>query len=237
MNNSIFGNQKTGSIILCMRVIDHTEFLKILGKAFAKLILAGVIIGLLHAHDLLVALILALHLLRKFYLMFRKNGNKNYVLVLGMVLTGIFGVLAEKWGIYYGYWEYHDLSGSRTFPYWLPFAWMLSFYFIYDLELKLLKVIHIDLLKYKIIFALIIVAVFPTIGEMITIALGVWTYHWPYKIIGVPVYAIIALVVLHSFVQLLLVIYCNQKQIQDPIYTGLQKTKPAKHPEKKSQHQ
>ena len=60
------------------------------------------------------------------------------------------------------------------------------------------------------------------------------TYHWPYKIIGVPVYAIIALVVLHSFVQLLLVIYCKQKQIQDPIYTGLQKTKPEKHLEEKS---
>lgn len=217
-----------------MRILRTTEFFRILAKAFAKIILAGVVIGLLHANDFLVALILALHMLRKFYIMFGKNGSKNYVLVLGMVLTGIFGVLAEKWGIRNGYWEYHDLSENRTFPYWLPFAWMLSFYFIYDLENKLLKLMHIDQLKYKIIFALIIVAVFPTIGEMITIALGVWTYHWPYKIIGVPVYAIIALVVLHSFVQLLLVIYCKQKQIQDPIYSGLQNTKPAKHPEKKS---
>lgn len=230
MNNSIFGFPKPGYIIPYMRVIHYTEFFQILGKAFAKLILAGVLIGLLHAYDLLVALILALHLFRKFYMMFGKNSNNNYVLLLGMVLTGILGVLAEKWGIRNGYWEYHDLSENRTFPYWLPFAWMLSFYFIYDLETKLLKVIHIDQLKYKIIFALIIVAIFPTVGEMITIALGVWTYHWPYKILGVPFYAIIALVVLHSFVQLLLVIYCRQKQIKDPIYSGLQKTNLANKP-------
>jgi hypothetical protein len=202
-----------------MEILDHKAFYQILILALAKLILAGIVIGLLHRFDLFVAGILFVHLIRKVIPIIRKNGTKNYVLLSGMILTGIFGVMAEKWGIWNGYWEYHDLSNERTFPYWLPFAWMLSFYFIYDLEQKLLKVVQIKHLLNKIILALIIAAIFPALGEMITIALGVWTYYWPWQLFGVPVYAIIALVILHLFVQILLVFYCKKYKVSDPVYS------------------
>jgi hypothetical protein len=206
-----------------MTILDRKNFYQILLMALTKLILAGVVIGLLHEFDLIVAGILFVHLARKVVAIIKKNGTKNYVLLSGMILTGIFGVMAEKWGIWNGYWEYHDLSNNRSFPYWLPFAWMLSFYFIYDLEQKLLKAVHIKSLDYKIILALIIAAIFPAFGEMITIALGVWTYHWPWQIFGVPLYAIVALVVLHLFVQILLVLYCKKYNIPDPVYSTLDK--------------
>lgn len=206
-----------------MEILDRNLFYKILLKALTKLTLAGVIIGLLHQFDLIVAGILFVHLLRKVVPILKKNGTKNYVLLSGMILTGIFGVMAEKWGIRNNYWEYHDLNNDRSFPYWLPFAWMLSFYFIYDLEQKLLKVVRIKNLHNKIILALVIAAIFPAFGEMITIGLGVWTYHWPWQVFGVPLYAIIALVVLHLFVQVLLVLYCKKYNVPDPVYSVVHK--------------
>ncbi|MFD1315598.1 hypothetical protein [Namhaeicola litoreus] len=202
-----------------MEIIDRKTFYQILIKALLKLVLAGLVIGLLHQFDILVAGILFVHLLRKVIPIIKIDGTKNYVLLTGMILTGIFGVMAEKWGIWNGYWEYHDLSNHRAFPYWLPFAWMLSFYFIYDLEQKLLEVVKIKRLFNKIILALVIAAIFPAFGEMITIALGVWTYSWPWQLFGVPIYAIIALVILHLFVQILLVFYCKKYQVSDPVYS------------------
>lgn len=206
-----------------MTILDRKLFYHILLMALTKLILAGVMIGLLHEFDLIVAVILFVHLVRKVIAIIKKKGSKNYVLLAGMILTGIFGVLAEKWGIWNGYWAYHDLSNNRSFPYWLPFAWMLSFYFIYDLEQKLLKAVLIRSLYNKVILALIIAAIFPAFGEMITIALGVWTYYWPWQIFGVPLYAIIALVVLHLFVQILLVLYCKKYNVPDPVYSAVHK--------------
>ena len=202
-----------------MEVLDKTGFYKILVKSLLKLILAGVVIGLLHAHDAWVAIILLFHMGRKIYPMVKFPKKRNLILLYGMILTGICGVLAEKWGIYNGYWEYHDLTNQRTFPYWLPIAWMLSFYFIYDLETKLLQTVRIDNISNKIILALLIAAIFPALGEMVTIALGVWTYHWPWQILGVPLYAIIALLVLDLFVQLVLVIYCEKYKVFDPVYS------------------
>ena len=44
-----------------------------------------------------------------------------------MSLTGLAGMIGENWGVSNAYWEYHKVS--RELPLWLPFAWMLAFYF------------------------------------------------------------------------------------------------------------
>ena len=47
--------------------------------------------------------------------------------------------------------------------------------------------------KYLTLF---MVAFFPTLGEIIAINLGTWTYYVPYQILGVPFAAIVALIIM-----------------------------------------
>lgn len=137
-----------------------------------------------------------------------------------MVITGCCGVIAEKWGISNSYWEYHNLEGERDFPYWLPFAWALSFAFIYRVERTIIEIHNIKSFKSKLILASLIAITFPVIGEIITINLGVWTYNWPAQVFGVPVYAILSLVFLHTAINLLMVLICKKMKIKDPVLSA-----------------
>ena len=67
--------------------------------------------------------------------MLRKN--KNWILIIGMLITSFGGMVGENWGVSNQYWEYHKVSNKL--PLWLPFAWMLAFYFLYSLEFKLIS--------------------------------------------------------------------------------------------------
>ena len=136
-----------------------------------------------------------------------------------MILTGILGVIAENFGVTYQYWEYHDLTDNRTLPYWLFFAWMLAFHFIYKLESEMITVLNLKKMQHKIWAAVLITAIFPAYGEVITIYLGVWTYSWPYQILGVPLYAIICLVLLHMGVNILLFLAAKKYKINDKVFT------------------
>ena len=194
------------------------KFFKDIAKATAKLIIAGFFIGLLHEHDLWVALILAFYIAIKFYINLFKTETKNWMLLIGMILTGAAGVLGEYWGVSNSYWAYHDLSGGREFPYWLPFAWMLAFHFMYKLESQLIVTMTSKTLLSKIILTFIIAMIFPALGEVITIALGVWTYYWPMQFLGVPLYAVICLVVLHMTVNYIMTIICKKYNIKDALF-------------------
>ena len=61
-------------------------------------------------------------------------------------------------------------------------------------------------------------ATLPTWGEIITIYLGVWTYHWPYKFMGVPLLAIILLMVFHMSIFMLYSFYCRKNNIINPVF-------------------
>jgi len=188
-------------------------------NATIRISIAGVFIGYFHENDLFVAVLLGAYLflfLFKNYL--KKSIKKNWVLFAGMVITGILGVCAEIWGITNAYWEYHDLSNNRQFPYWLPFAWMFAFRFIYNLEQKLIISLQLKNLRHKTWLAILIAAIFPAYGEVITINLGVWTYSWPYQLFGVPLYAVILLVLLHMGINFLLSIWVKKKKIKDPVF-------------------
>lgn len=188
-------------------------------KATAKITVAGLIIGYLHEHDFLVGILLLLYFVlfiyREFY---RKNAKKNKLVLIGMLLTGVLGICAEVWGVHYRYWEYHDLTNNRQLPYWLPFAWMFAFRFIYQLETQLIDALEIKSIGQKTWLAVIISAIFPAYGEVITINLGVWTYSWPYQLFGVPLYAVICLVALHMGINFLLGIWVKKKKINDPVF-------------------
>jgi hypothetical protein len=192
---------------------------KALLKSTVKITIAGLIIGLLHEHDFWVGILLLIYFVlfiyREFY---RKNATKNKLLLIGMLLTGVLGICAEIWGVHYGYWEYHDLTNNRQLPYWLPFAWMFAFRFIYQLETQLIYALDIKSIRNKTWLAVLISAIFPAYGEVITINLGVWAYSWPYQFLGVPLYAVICLVVLHMGINFLLSIWVKKKGINDPVF-------------------
>lgn len=113
--------------------------IKILAIATLKITIAGVAIGYFREYDAILAALVAAYIIRVFYRELVSKPEKEWVLFIGMLLTGGLGILAEKWGVYNYFWEYHDLSDNRQLPYWLPFAWMYAFKIIYDLEKNLSK--------------------------------------------------------------------------------------------------
>jgi hypothetical protein len=192
-----------------LRQRSAAESSKILAKNFIKLTFAGVLIGTFNAYDSWVAFILALYLFYSLAKRWKRNAEDKFVFTTGIVLGGILGVCCELWGIYFGYWEYHDLSLGRSFPYWLPFAWALAFSFIYQLEKDLFESLKIQRIQTKILLSLLVAMIFPTYGEIITINLGVWTYYWPLQFMGVPLLAIFLLMVFHTGVNFLMVLICK----------------------------
>lgn len=187
------------------------------GKAIGKLIVAGVFIGLLKEYDLIIAICLALKVVYNIYGEIIKPEHKNWLLLIGMLLTGFGGIIGEIWGVSNGYWEYHKITGEL--PYWLPFAWMLAFDYLYKVERKLIPFLSNPSQKNKILLAILLSLILPAFGEMITIYLGVWTYYWPYQLLGVPLYAFLCLVFVHMLVYVLMNTICKRYKIEDIVFT------------------
>ena len=133
-----------------------------------------------------------------------------------MLLTGFGGIVGETWGVTNNYWEYHEVT--RELPLWLPFAWMLAFHYLYKLERNLIPLLENQSQQSKIILAVILALILPAFGEIITIYLGVWTYYWPYQILGVPLYAFACLVFVHMLVYTILHFICNKYKINDVVF-------------------
>ena len=178
-------------------------------------------VGLLHPWYWLVASILLV-----VFVLFVWQNYKNYhpfaprgvVMICGAVLTGLLGVAAEYWGIRNGHWEYHDLPAGRTFPMWLPFAWALTFVFLYRVEELFIACLNIRQTRKKLLLAALLSATLPTWGEIVTINLGVWTYAWPLQFFGVPLLAVLGLMVIHTAIYGLFAWVCFRFKIDDPVF-------------------
>lgn len=191
----------------------YTEIL----KALLKLIIAGVLIGVLKQYDLIIAVLLILKIIHNIYKeIIKPKTDKNWLLLAGMLLTGFGGVVGETWGVANGYWEYHKVS--REIPLWVPFAWMLAFHYLYKLERNIIPYLKNQTQKNKIVLAIILALILPAFGEVITILLGVWTYYWPYQLFGVPLYAFICLLFVHMLVYTILHYACKKYKINDIVY-------------------
>ncbi|NVJ88652.1 MAG: hypothetical protein HWD82_04350 [Flavobacteriaceae bacterium] len=198
-------------------ITNKKEFSKELIKGILKLVIAGILIGVLKQHDLVIALLLILKIFHNIYIeIIKPKQNKNWLLLIGMFLTGFGGIIGETWGVSNNYWEYHEVS--RALPLWLPFAWMLAFHYLYKLERNLIPYLVNKSQKNKIILAIVLALIFPAFGEVITIKLGVWTYYWPYQILGVPLYAFACLVFVHMLVYIILHYVCKKFKIKDKVY-------------------
>jgi hypothetical protein len=198
-------------------IINKKIFYSEIIKALLKLIIAGILIGVLKEHDALIAGILILKIIHNIYKeIIQPKTNKNWLLLIGMLLTGFGGILGETWGVTTGYWEYHEVE--RELPLWLPFAWMLAFHYLYKLERNLIPLLSNKTQKNKILLAIVLALILPAFGEVITIYLGVWTYYWPFQILGVPLYAFICLVFVHMLVYTLLHFACKKYKINDIVF-------------------
>jgi hypothetical protein len=181
-----------------------------------KLVIAGIFIGYLKEYDFWIALLLFAKIIFNVHKEIGKPTNKNWLILIGMILTCFGGLIGEYWGVSNGYWEYHSVE--TTLPLWLPFAWMYAFYFLYKLELKLIPLLKNKSQKNKILLALMLALILPAFGEVITIYLGVWTYYWPYQLFGVPLYAFICLVFVHMLVYTILHFICKKYNISDLVF-------------------
>ncbi len=178
-----------------------------------KIILAGLIIGLLYRRENLLVIILALVLVYKIYKLTKDKSTNIRLLIPGMLLTGFLGVVIEYFGTKLNYWEYHHISGQL--PRYLLIVWMFAFMFMYNIEKKIfLSIENITPLKRKVII-LFIVIVFPTIGEIVCINLGVWTYYYPYIFLGVSPYTIFYIALVHIIINYFISIYLKKKNIKD----------------------
>lgn len=198
-------------------ITNKNQFSKEIFKALLKLIIAGCLIGVLKKYDLMIAILLLFKIIHNFYReIIKPKTHKNWLLLAGMLLTGFGGIVGETWGVTYGYWEYHQVS--REIPLWVPFAWMLAFHYLYKLEKNIIPFLKNQSQKNKILLAIIIALILPAFGEVITIYLGVWTYYWPYQILGVPLYAFLCLVFVHMLVYSILHFVCKKYKIEDIVY-------------------
>jgi len=200
-----------------IQITNYKGFLIEILKAFIKLCIAGFLIGFLKSYDAIIAIILFLKILHIIYKNIIIARTKNWILLIGMIVTGFGGIVGEKWGVSNNYWEYHEVS--KELPLWLPFAWMLAFYFLYSIESRLIAFLKNKTISNKLIIAFWLSLLVPAFGEVITINLGVWTYYWPYQIFGVPLYAFICLVFVHMLVYGILSFICKKWKINDIVFT------------------
>ena len=200
-----------------IQITNYKGFLLEILKAIIKLCIAGFLIGFLKSYDTIIAIILFLKILHVIYKNIIIAETKNWILLIGMIVTGFGGMVGENWGVSNNYWEYHEVS--RKLPLWLPFAWMLALYFLYSIESRLIAFLTNKTISNKLIIAFWLSLLVPAFGEVITINLGVWTYYWPYQIFGVPLYAFICLVFVHMLVYGILSFICKKWKINDIVFT------------------
>ena len=189
-------------------------------RSVAVLAIAGAALGLFRQEDTTLSIIVAICILLIFSLTCRHHHSLQSILLVafGTVLTGLIGTAGEYWGISNGYWEYHDLPDQRSFARWLPFAWMGAFLFLYRLELFFVSEMKFFHSHQKLILAAVLSIIFPTWGEIVAIQSGVWTYNWPYQLLGVPLLAILLLALLHTSVFFLLILISRKYRIKDSIF-------------------
>jgi len=106
-----------------------------------------------------------------------------------MTTTGVIGDLTEAWGTPHGHWTYNHLPAGQSVPLWVPLAWALAGVLLQRLDRRVLDPGWP--VPRRLATAYAFGFVFPLLGESICIANGVWAYHWPLEILGVPLLALL----------------------------------------------
>jgi hypothetical protein len=192
---------------------------KILIEGTLKLVIGAIIIGVLHKYDTLLAVLLFLKIVHSIYKA-KKNNTYGVMFTVGIIFTGLVGLLTEYIGTEYGHWHYHDVD--TQLPNWLFFAWVGAFILMYGMEAKINQINPNLNPKNKQLIVLFMAFFFPSLGEMIAINLGTWTYYWPYQILKLPLLAFFGLTIIHYLIHVALSSICKKLQINDVVFNPLQ---------------
>lgn len=113
----------------------------------------------------------------------------------------VIGFLTESWGTKNGHWTYHHLHDGQTVPYWVPLAWAIASVMLGKVEVFLkqseFRKDKPNALPVRIGYLYMLGMALPLAGESICINLGVWEYHWPLKVLGVPLLALVLIAYTH----------------------------------------
>ena len=145
-------------------------------------VLAGLLVGLI-----------CLDIIRKW--LRQRSASAVVAQTFVIVTTATIGYLTESWGTSHGHWTYHDLPAGMLVPYWVPLAWAIAGELLYWLEERVLPLLS---LKMRLAAILFLGMALPLLGESICIGRGVWTYHWPVQLFGVPLLALALISYAHA---------------------------------------
>jgi len=176
--------------------------LKITLRRFAlisfMLLFAGWMLGSLHKYQWVLFSLLVVIAYLRIQRKYRNNKRDAICTFTGFILTTVLGTSCELWGTYNHYWTYHDIPSYQLIPVWIPIAWGFTYFAFHLFEKCLCQFIKSD--KLSLLTIASVSLILPTVGEYIPIYMGVWTYHWPYQFIGVPLLASLGIWAVHIVV-------------------------------------
>ena len=192
-------------------------------KVCAIVVVMGVLIGVFHQwHVLLGGLLFGFMILYPIRSLAQKTENTPQLLltVAGMGLNLVAGTLVELWGTHNGHWTYWDLPPGVMVPFWVPVAWAWAYKVVHKVETILLENYPAEGIRKWAFLIILPSIVIPTLGELVAINLGVWSYHWQPQIWGMPPLAAVLLGVFHVFVFWLMKWVCGLMRVTDAVYAS-----------------
>jgi energy-coupling factor transporter transmembrane protein EcfT len=172
-------------------------------KALLLTIAGALLVGVLKESQIFLAAALLSVLLGHLVRLGIRSKSLIHVLeeAFYLITFGAMGFLTESWGTQNGHWTYHHLPAGQSVPMWVPFAWSIAAVTLGKTESYLKKSLsnsektHQSLIR---VGSMVLLGMLlPFTGESICIALGVWEYHWPFQLLGVPVFALVLLAYAH----------------------------------------
>lgn len=172
-------------------------------KALLLTIAGALLVSFLKEQQLTIAVLLLSVLFVHLGVLWSRHRDPRPVFeeLFNLITFGVIGFLTESWGTQNGHWTYHHLPPGQSVPLWVPIAWSIASVmlakaedYLHTLEAKR-KTPHSLPVRLGYIYLLGILL--PLAGESICIAMGVWEYHWPLKILGVPLLALLLISYAH----------------------------------------
>jgi len=172
-------------------------------KAFLLTVCGALLVGLLKKQQASLAFALLAVLLFHLLILWMRHRNWRIVLEEGfnLVTFGVIGFLTESWGTQNAHWTYHHLPAGQYVPLWVPLAWAIASVMLAKTE-DCLKALESKKKRplgsvQRIGCIYLLGMALPLAGESICIGMGVWEYHWPLKILGVPLLALLLISYAH----------------------------------------
>jgi len=197
------GGQEGGRLVEIAYPSDIALSMNKIVKAFILTIAGALLVGVLKERPLLLSFILGSVLLVHLVIIGVRHRKWAPVIeeTFFLITFGTIGFLTESWGTLNGHWTYHYLPEGQTVPTWVPIAWAIASVLLCKSEDHLMKsqskLVQGHGLRRRIGLVYLLGMALPLTGESICIAQGVWEYHWPFKVLGVPLLALMLISYAH----------------------------------------